>query len=123
MIQYFSIKKINALLAQLDRAFGYGPKGQGFESLKARQKNSLPLVGGLFFFCKLGIRTGGSEAEENSPVDCFCRRGRVDAEHRSESLKARQKRESHIVRFSFFSIRALRDEDPEGFVEAAEKAR
>jgi len=27
------------------------------------------------------------------------------------------------VRFSFFSIRALRDEDPEGFVEAAEKAR
>ena len=27
-----------ALLAQLDRAFGYGPKGQGFESLTARNK-------------------------------------------------------------------------------------
>ena len=26
----------NAPLAQLDRAFGYGPKGRGFESLKAR---------------------------------------------------------------------------------------
>ena len=61
---------MHALLAQLDRAFGYGPKGQGFESLKARQK-----------------------------------------------------RESHFVRFPFFLFRALRDEDPEGFVEAAEKAR
>ena len=27
-----------ALLAQLDRVFGYEPKGQGFESLTARQK-------------------------------------------------------------------------------------
>ena len=26
-----------ALLAQLDRVFGYEPKGQGFESLAARQ--------------------------------------------------------------------------------------
>ena len=25
-----------ALVAQLDRAFGYEPKGQGFESLRAR---------------------------------------------------------------------------------------
>ncbi len=29
-----------ALLAQLDRAFGYGPKGQEFESLTARQKRN-----------------------------------------------------------------------------------
>ena len=28
----------NALLAQLDRVFGYEPKGQGFESLTARQE-------------------------------------------------------------------------------------
>ena len=27
-------------LAQLDRAFGYGPKGRGFESLKARQQKT-----------------------------------------------------------------------------------
>lgn len=27
-------------LAQLDRAFGYGPKGQGFESLMVHQKDS-----------------------------------------------------------------------------------
>ena len=37
----------NAPLAQLDRAFGYGPKGRGFESLKARQQN--PQVFGGFF--------------------------------------------------------------------------
>ncbi len=27
-------------LAQLDRAFGYGPKGRGFESSNARWKDS-----------------------------------------------------------------------------------
>ena len=31
----------DALLAQLDRVFGYEPKGQGFESLAARQVKSL----------------------------------------------------------------------------------
>ena len=31
-----------ALLAQLDRVFGYEPKGQGFESLAARQKHGTP---------------------------------------------------------------------------------
>ena len=30
-----------ALVAQLDRVFGYEPKGQGFESLAARQVKSL----------------------------------------------------------------------------------
>ncbi len=29
-----------APLAQLDRAFGYEPKGRGFESLKARQSRT-----------------------------------------------------------------------------------
>ena len=29
-----------APVAQLDRVFGYEPKGQGFESLQARQKRS-----------------------------------------------------------------------------------
>lgn len=31
----------NAPVAQLDRVFGYEPKGQGFESLAARQVKSL----------------------------------------------------------------------------------
>ena len=47
-----------APLAQLDRAFGYGPKGQEFESLTARQEQStvktvlflLPLVNRTDFF-------------------------------------------------------------------------
>ena len=33
---YIQAKIANALLAQLDRVFGYEPKGQGFESLAAR---------------------------------------------------------------------------------------
>ena len=33
-----------ALVAQLDRAFGYEPKGRGFESLQAQIKNSLRRV-------------------------------------------------------------------------------
>ena len=43
-------KNANALLAQLDRVFGYEPKGQGFESLAARQKEQLSLLRWLFFF-------------------------------------------------------------------------
>ncbi len=34
------IKITYAPLAQLDRVFGYEPKGQGFESLTARQKRT-----------------------------------------------------------------------------------
>lgn len=33
-----------ALLAQLDRVFGYEPKGQGFESLAARHAKSLVIL-------------------------------------------------------------------------------
>ena len=33
----YRLNKAYAPLAQLDRAFGYGPKGQEFESLTARQ--------------------------------------------------------------------------------------
>ena len=36
-------------VAQLDRVFGYEPKGQGFESLQARQKRSSKR-GTLFLF-------------------------------------------------------------------------
>ena len=36
MLIYISIKF--ALVAQLDRAFGYEPKGRGFESRRARQR-------------------------------------------------------------------------------------
>ena len=34
------LSKSNALLAQLDRVFGYEPKGQGFESLAARHSEN-----------------------------------------------------------------------------------
>lgn len=39
----------NVRLAQLDRAFGYGPKGRGFESSNARMK-PLELFQRLLFF-------------------------------------------------------------------------
>ena len=39
-----------ALIAQLDRASGYGPEGREFESSSARQNNSSTLVVGLLFF-------------------------------------------------------------------------
>ena len=66
-----------ALLAQLDRVSGYGPEGQGFESLTARHKKMrLHESVTLFFFCEIikkenadkGFEQGGAE---NSPVDCF----------------------------------------------------
>ena len=39
-----------ALIAQLDRASGYGPEGREFESSSARQNNSSTLVVELLFF-------------------------------------------------------------------------
>ena len=41
---------VYALLAQLDRVFGYEPKGQGFESLAARQPQFLVNQGVAVFF-------------------------------------------------------------------------
>ena len=42
-------KNVYVPLAQLDRVFGYEPKGRGFESLKARQtKSGYPLGYTLF---------------------------------------------------------------------------
>ena len=43
-----TIVAINALLAQLDRVFGYEPKGQGFESLTARHETVPAFVGAVF---------------------------------------------------------------------------
>ena len=72
-----------ALLAQLDRVSGYGPEGQGFESLTARHKKTRSHESvTLFFFIKLlikdktlpGIRTRKEHtkyAEENAPVEHF----------------------------------------------------
>ena len=56
-----------ALLAQLDRVFGYEPKGQGFESLTARQKIGIPEWVFLFSFlsrCK-GRETSSKKRERN----------------------------------------------------------
>ena len=59
----------HAALAQLDRVFGYEPKGRGFESLtpchKKTDSNSC-----LFFYAsafKQGIRS----SEQNNPASCF----------------------------------------------------
>ena len=40
----------NALVAQLDRVFGYEPKGRGFESLRAHQIGARKLVPIFLFF-------------------------------------------------------------------------
>ncbi len=46
-----------ALLAQLDRVFGYEPKGQGFESLAARQKRDVVQSAiSLFLFVEIQTR-------------------------------------------------------------------
>ena len=40
-------------LAQLDRAFGYEPKGRGFESLKARQQETVTVMWLFFVFADI----------------------------------------------------------------------
>ena len=55
-LKKFNIYFVPAIIAQLDRAFGYEPKGRGFESLWLHQKtqNQTWL---WVFFVKTGIRT------------------------------------------------------------------
>ena len=50
IITELSARQWYALLAQLDRASGYGPEGQGFESLRACQKPRSRKVSGFFLF-------------------------------------------------------------------------
>ena len=54
--QLHSYKTANVGVAQLDRAFGYGPKGRGFESSRPRLKALQREV--LFFYFIRNI-TGG----------------------------------------------------------------
>ena len=48
------LSKANALLAQLDRASGYGPEGQGFESLTARHSATGYPLWRLFYYLMEG---------------------------------------------------------------------
>ena len=47
---YINHVPYNALVAQLDRASGYGPEGREFESCPAHEKNSFIILRKLFFF-------------------------------------------------------------------------
>ena len=58
----------------------------------------------LFFCKKTGFEREGALAEENSPVDCFCRRGHVGALRRSESPMDHQKAEIPFGCFGFFFL-------------------
>ena len=49
----------NVRLAQLDRAFGYGPKGRGFESSNARTVTRPGENQGGFFVCRMKNKTSG----------------------------------------------------------------
>lgn len=48
----------NVRLAQLDRAFGYGPKGRGFESSNARTVTVLVKTRAVFV-CRMKNKTSG----------------------------------------------------------------
>ena len=70
MLLYFSKKRIavkaNALLAQLDRVFGYEPKGQGFESLAARQKNAPNRVRSFMLSKRDSNKEGGAQRRKKT---------------------------------------------------------
>ncbi len=69
------VVKRNALVAQLDRVFDYESKGQGFESLRARQTTDTAFAVSFVFLCDRRDlnpeRVEGERRIKNSPVDCF----------------------------------------------------
>ncbi len=95
-----------APLAQLDRAFGYGPEGRGFESLRARQSNRAGICL-LCCFLDKGLRDSTGAAchlqAKKHPVNGFSApragggtapvqpanpSGRAKSPHTSQSLAA-----------------------------------
>ena len=58
-----------AALAQLDRVFGYEPKGRGFESLTPCQKKKVDAKAFTFFFCRDIMRD--SKQWKNNLNGCF----------------------------------------------------
>ena len=66
---FFAPLKMCASLAQLDRVFGYEPKGRGFESLTTRQKKAR--FGVLFFY----IRPVSSYTAGHTGADAIAERG------------------------------------------------
>ena len=104
-----------ALLAQLDRVFGYEPKGQGFESLTARQKRGIPIGYSSFLF-KRAVRdekrtpinareTSGDW--EKGPVDLSSSEKRVPPRPYSQGILFRN---ICLAYLSFLFYRAVRDE-------------
>ena len=70
-------------MAQLDNAADSDSEERGFESLRAGHKKQWYPCGAVVFlvyYQTKGFEQGGSEAEENSPVDCFRRRGNERSE-------------------------------------------
>ena len=51
------VEKRHAVLAQLDRVFGYEPKGRGFESLTPYQKNAYAIAWAFFVAIVLHSKT------------------------------------------------------------------
>ena len=49
-------------LAQLDRAFGYGPKGRGFESSNAREEKEMGMRFNAYPFLFVRVRIGRERA-------------------------------------------------------------
>ena len=61
-------KNVYVPLAQPDRVFGYEPKGRGFESLKARQKEApiAKAMGASFCLCLYTKNPRGIFVSKNS---------------------------------------------------------
>ena len=93
----------NAPLAQPDRVFGYEPKGQGFESLTARQKTRRSIRFSSFFRCSVTILNPRTLAR----VCCFTLRllklnRYTGVKLGSESLTANPSpRSGHALRFDY----------------------
>ena len=95
MIIYFGNRNLIrfALLAQLDRVFGYEPKGQGFESLTARQeKEQIPF--GVCSFLFAVFRRDSKDERHRATVrwTVVTASDQTPAGVRVESLTARQLR-------------------------------
>ena len=74
---------IIALIAQLDRASGYGPEGRVFESSSARQKIPFTKVGGIFYLVSLDVEINPRfyRGKKNERSDN--RKGELDASRRT----------------------------------------
>ncbi len=101
---------VYALIAQLDRASGYGPEGRVFESSSARQFLRYSAIAGCFFFYCLIKQMGGRRVSSSArqflrySLFSYNKKPSIFQKNLSPPLAEKSRKTQSLSRFLFFEF-------------------